>query len=700
MKPVITVFCESWLNETVLDEEITIPNYEIYRCDRVDGRRGGGVCVYINENYKSAPISSHLRVPDFLECIWTHLPRNNILLLSIYIPPNLTASQTREATNYITLTADTFLIQYQDSKLIIAGDLNRFPTCELQNNLGLVPVVTSPTRGDRILDQILLDENILKTSVDESANNYDKRFEVMICPRIGNSDHETVFIKPLIKLPEESSWIKVYDLRESNMNGFRASIKSFPWHELYRRNASIDEKCDTFYQAIEKAKESIPYDVVKMKPTDKPWITPTLKCLINKRFQAYRRKDFKLYQHYKDKVKKSIEKAKQLWVTKKCQAPYGLWSVVNNIMNKNVKTSLRTVTDSYPSLVEAANAINSEFKKHYTDSPDWFNIVQNLKQVHADWIVNFSVDDVLKLLLKVNPRKACGSDDLHPRILKEAAHELAEPITHLFAISIATEELPAKWKIAHVIPIPKRQRPTIHTLRPISLLPVVSKLLEKLVLKSVLSNLISLYGNNQFGFRPATSTLHAHLTIHDFITRIMDCDQTAGVVLTTYDMSKAFDTIKHEALFRSLTDSDLPIGFLKWCANFLQKRRQRVRISQTLSSTTEEVTSGVPQGSVIAPYLFAAHMGKLNANTDDFLTVKYADDVITVVPFTQKCDVSDIISSRIREMTTWCSSNGLILNIEKTKSMLIRKSTIPLVFTPAPELTATVELKLLGVIYQ
>jgi hypothetical protein len=513
-----------------------------------------------------------------------------------------------------------------------------------------------------------------------------------------------VLIKPSVEFPGESVWVNVYDYRESHLNAFRKEIASFPWHTFYRTSASIDEKCELFYKVVEIARRKIPSELVEMKPGDKPWITPTLKSLIEKRFQAYRSQDFKLYYHYKEKVRKGIKEAKQHWVSTKCKAPNGLWSVVNNVMNRNVRPSMRKITDSYPSLTEAANAINEEFRKNYSDSPDWATILSDTQRhlevtAQPTWTVHIHVKDVLKLLLRLNTSKASGSDGLHPKLIKAAAYELAEPLAHLFAVSIETGAVPKKWKLAHVIPVPKTKKPTINTLRPISLLPVFSKLLEKLVLGSVLPNLIRLYGSNQFGFRPATSTLHAHIFIHDYITRLLDRDETAGVIMTTYDMSKAFDRLKHDALLRSLRDSDLPKGFIFWCIDFLRGRKQQVRISHALSSL-ENVTSGIPQGSVIAPYLFAAHMGKLKPYDGGHLTTKYADDIVTLIPFHPTSDVSAIVNDKVLEMEFWCSNHGLVLNVNKTKSMLIRKTGVPTAITTTPDTMNRTELHILGITYQ
>ena len=171
----------------------------------------------------------------------------------------------------------------------------------------------------------------------------------------------------------------------------------------------------------------------------------------------------------------------------------------------------------------------------------------------------------------MKPHKATGSDGLPPRVLREAADELAEPLTHLIRMSIEEKTVPQKWKLGHIVPAPKRNNPTLDDLRPLSMLPVFSNILEQVVLKSIKTELIGLYGANQFGFRPSASTLHAHILTHDFITRTMDLPEFAGVAMISYDMSKAYDRLQHECLFKTLVDGKLPTNFIKWCADYLKK---------------------------------------------------------------------------------------------------------------------------------
>ena len=381
----------------------------------------------------------------------------------------------------------------------------------------------------------------------------------------------------------------------------------------------------------------------------------------------------------------------------KTKCLHGLWGVVRNEMNRESGKSIENITRAYHTLNHAAEAINDELLKHFSDPPDWTSVLDSLA-VHDDseWQVSVEVGDVLKMLQQLKPRKAAGSDGLPSRFLKAAANELAGPLAHLIALSIETRMVPAAWKLGHVIPVPKCNSPTLSDLRPLSMLPIFSKVLERVVLKSVQTKLINMYGENQFGFRPKSSTLHAHISVHDYITRVLDSTSAVGVVMVSYDMSKAFDRLKHDCLLNSLKDGSLPTPFLNWCISFLMDRRQCVRINHCIS-LPRCVTSGIPQGSVLAPYFFAAHIGSWRTDDAHSIIIKFADDVLRLTVLYGDEDAQKLMRDGVTEVKDWCATNGLVLNQDKTKCMLVMKPRLKLI---SPAYDVLKELKILGVTYE
>ena len=190
----------------------------------------------------------------------------------------------------------------------------------------------------------------------------------------------------------------------------------------------------------------------------------------------------------------------------------------------------------------------------------------------------------------------------------------------------------------------------------------------------------------------------AHISIHDFVTRELDAPSTHGVVLIASDLKKAFVSLSHVCVLNTLSRLDIPCGFLKWFQSFLQDRSQVVFFNGFEGSSIVPVTSGVPQGSILAPYLFAAHMGSLSPSSSNAKMIKNADDVTLLLPFRRNDSIADIVEDETRNIKDWCTQNGLALNDEKTKILLLSNKRIEeerLIGVPAVVSSA----KILGVTF-
>ena len=184
--------------------------------------------------------------------------------------------------------------------------------------------------------------------------------------------------------------------------------------------------------------------------------------------------------------------------------------------------------------------------------------------------------------------------------------------------------------------------------------------------------------------------------MQETITHQLDFRDTLGVAVLSFDMKTAFDSLDHAKLLQSLSEGDLPTGFLEWLANFLTNRRQQVLL-QGVTGSCIDVTSGVPQGSVLAPSLFAAHMGSLQPVSPTSEMIKYADDVVVLHVIKENANFSDDIKAEIENMTNWCNSHGLSLNVDKTKVMVISKNVTLKGNLP---MTCVDNCKILGVTFQ
>lgn len=688
IKPDVIALTESWLSSTIDDSQIAIPGYSHpFRHDREEGRRGGGTCCYVRMEIPCVLVPTLSRCPSFMEIVWLEFPSAKIILAIFYIPPNLKTCQNRDAIEYIVKEVDHITNDKENHRLILAGDFNSMPTTDFECLLGLVQTVKEPTRGAAILDKVFVSPELV-----------DKLSTPIVGPNFGKADHKSIIVRPLVATQHKSSFVKLFDFRSSHIDRFIAKLAYVPWHKMYTVAKSVQEKCNLFYEWFYGCMKEIPQVYVEMKESDKPWLTPLLKRLINLKHEAYRNKEFDLYLHYKKKLQSEIPLAKAHWVNRQKESPKKLWNIVRGMSNKK-QSNINKLITQFDSVHETAEAINDIFVKSFTPKTTLQPLQPYQRATRDDnWEVDTSVETVFKELLTLNIKKACGSDGIPTRLLKEAATILAQPLSHLLTSSVMDGELPLQWKTTNIIPIPKSKNVSLNDLRPISLLPIISKILEKCVLSSMKDELLELYGPNQFGFRPKSSTLCALISLLDFTTKEMDKRECAGVALVSFDMSKAFDRLSHDHLLKTLSKTKLPSTCIQWCVNYLHERRQRVILPDSTTSTYRPVTSGVPQGAILSPYLFASHMGSLRPACDNTCMIKFADDVAIAIPYEDVTILRDQVQAEVKNMDTWCKDNGLVLNEKKTKLLLCDKRDN--VMIPIPDLEVSNEMKILGVTLQ
>jgi hypothetical protein len=287
--------------------------------------------------------------------------------------------------------------------------------------------------------------------------------------------------------------------------------------------------------------------------------------------------------------------------------------------------------------------------------------------------LELSIDDVISAIHRL-PDKSSAADPLPTPVLKQVADLIAPFLTTLFNHSLATGHYPAVFKEAFITPIVKKagmDAADVNSYRPISNLPVISKLFERLVARQLMYYLTAadLLPARQSGFRPGHSTETAILRVLSDILQSVDRGDVAVLILL--DLSAAFDTVDHDILLQRLQCSfGIDDSVLSWLQSYLCGRTQYV-FRGHLKSSTAQLVCGVPQGSVLGPLLFILYTADLVHLIERFsLSAQlYADDT-QVYGSCQPSEIHRLSSSVIEcisAVSDWMKSNRLQLNPDKTE---------------------------------
>ena len=283
--------------------------------------------------------------------------------------------------------------------------------------------------------------------------------------------------------------------------------------------------------------------------------------------------------------------------------------------------------------------------------------------------------DVKETIKSIAAKNSCGIDAISTKLIKMIGDDIARPLTLIINQSLSTGVFPDKLKIAKV-PLYKKDDPhLVDNFRPISLLPAISKIFEKIVFNQVYAyfDRNKLLYTSQYGFRKLHSTELASLELVDRVR--LDMYSGRMPLFIFLDLSKAFDTLDHSILPLKLTHYGLSQTAKRWFSSYLLGRRQLVDFNGTWS-TLASTSTGVPQGSIIGPLLFIIYMNDIHVASDKFNAMIYADDTSLLRSLcsfnvsvqrnnTNITELSSNINLELGNIQEWLNINRLSLNVQK-----------------------------------
>ena len=270
-------------------------------------------------------------------------------------------------------------------------------------------------------------------------------------------------------------------------------------------------------------------------------------------------------------------------------------------------------------------------------------------------------------LSNLNISKSTGYDGIPAKFLKDASSEIKGVVTYLINLSLIANKFPDEMKHAKVKPLYKKNKKTeVENYRPVSILCILSKILERAVHKQLEEYLIKndLLYSHQSGFRRGHSTDTCLINLMDTLHSSISEGDYVGMVLL--DLQKAFDTVNHAILCNKL--KLMGIGCVEWFVSYLSNRRQTVTVNKT-NSSSGIVTCGVPQGSILGPLLFLCYINDMHLSVQCKLFL-YADDSALLVRGKNPSTIAQCLSENLESCRDWLIDNKLSLHLGKTELIL------------------------------
>lgn len=690
-EPDVLLGTETWLDDSIKSSEI-IPNYLGYDVQRRDRKsdQHGGVLIAAKRELQPEHVQISKEI-EMISCTIKTADHKKVKLAAYYRPPN------RVDEKYLNTTMEEITLLRNSCKkdiCLIGGDFNlpdidwcslrtignQYPARVSQLYLDIVAdnsfeqQVTFPTRKDKTLDLLFT-----------THPSFTQRCKPI--PSIGNSDHDIVLydttLTPLKPKPQRR---KIFLWKQADVSAIKNDVADFSHSFATTAYTDINSMWEGFTAKIKSIMEiRVPTKMTLARHTH-PWMNRNIRRGIRRKQRAHKKarttgkkRDRDRYKMLQQQTQFEIRRADRKYMEDASdnytENPKKFWSLIKSKGQEASGVSALKNKEGYMKSDNKSKAeiLNDQFQSVYTRE-DTSNLPDKGPSPHQTMDdIEISRHGVFKLLAQLKPHKATGPDCIPAFILRAAAHELAPILTLIYQRSLDTGVVPDDWRNAWIVPVYKKgEKHIAANYRPVSLTSITCKILEHIIHSSIMTHFDNhnILCDNQHGFRKKRSCeTQLLVTIEDIVRRRAKGNQVDIILL---DFAKAFDKVPHSRLLYKMAFYGVRGNTNRWIRSFLSDRKQQV-VLEGCHSTSADVLSGVPQGTVLGPLLFLSYINDLPDSVISSETRLFADDSLLYRHVTNQHD-RNLLQNDLTALEAWEKTWQMSFNASKCSVIRISPS--------------------------
>jgi hypothetical protein len=690
VNPDVLILSEHWL----YDENIYSILLNNMKCVTAYCRttiKCGGVAIFVS---RDTVVKSILNLDRFIiegvieiSAVVVKVNNKNIIVIGIYRPPNT--------------CFDSFMFKLYDllrfifdeyhsmcSNIIVAGDINIdvLKNCTNVNSLklvlnefGLSWVINEPTRVTPTCSSCL--DNII-TNI-PSLNHVASVFTTAI------SDHHGILFSLLgHKIVHNSSFrVTKRIINSDSVEQLGLELSNVNWGSL--NNLSFDSFSNKFFHCFNLTCPAVTKTTHKRNNYKIDWINTEIieargyiklfNYALSKDPNDKLREAYKSYiKYYKDlliEAKKSLIAKK---INNSNNIARDMWGVINNIRGIHKEECNIITIYSQGRMISNPKEVANLFNKHFTSVGRNINnkfknlgyTFRGLRVEKSIYLTPTNKDEVISIVKSLKNSHSVGYDGVSIDVLKNSITYIAEPISAAINHCMETGYFPDELKIAKVVPLHKKNEKTnVNNYRPISILPIFSKLFERVIYKRIIEFLKehNVLMNNQYGFvKGRSTTLAAVQFIENIIQGLEKKEFVAGIFV---DLEKAFDCVNRDILLLKLYNYGLRGVANDLIRSYMSNRKQFVSLKSEKGDISSELINlefGVPQGSILGPLLFILYINDANVSCIGTQSVFYADDTSIICKRRTPEELEISVNTVIGSLVQYFNENRLNVNISKS----------------------------------